>query len=201
MNKKSRLIAYLAILFALITVLTFVGLQPIFGIINIAILSLIAIIVAVQIFGLKIGVLATTYFGILSFVKAYTNPTGVLFSYLQNPLVSIFPRIIIGITVYFSYQYFKKLFSGSQNKTINFLLPSALSAAIGVLTNTGLLLGLLSLLYGNDTVVSSGTVMQLNSFIIGIITTNTLIEFVGCILFVPPIVYALKRARVWEIKE
>ncbi len=196
MKFTSKQIALIAINFALITVLTFIGLKPIFGIINIAVLSLIGILVAVQVFGFGVGVITTTYFGLLSLINSFISPSGILYPYLQNPLISVFPRALIGVTAYFSYKFFSRLFSGSEAPFVRNILPSALSAAVGVITNTVFVLGLMSLLYGTDVVSTSTGAMPLNTFLAGIIATNTLIELAGCILFVPPIVYALGKAKI-----
>lgn len=58
--------------------------------------------------GPLVGALIGMIFGIFSVFQAITNPTPVSFVFL-NPLVSILPRVLIGIVSYYSYAGFKKI--------------------------------------------------------------------------------------------
>lgn len=68
----------------------------------------IPVIIGAIVEGPVVGVLVGIIFGIFSMFQAITNPTPVSFVFL-NPLVSILPRILIGITAYYSYEAFKKI--------------------------------------------------------------------------------------------
>ena len=74
--------------------------------------------------GPLVGALTGLIFGIYSFANA-TNP---LFA---DPLIAILPRLLIGITSYYTYKYFKQ--------------SSILAAIAGTLTNTIGVLGLATL--------------------------------------------------------
>lgn len=58
--------------------------------------------------GPVVGALVGLIFGISSIFQAITAPTPVSFVFL-NPIVSILPRVLIGITTYYTYNFFRKL--------------------------------------------------------------------------------------------
>lgn len=68
----------------------------------------IPVIIGAIIEGPIVGALVGLIFGIFSLIRAITAPT-VLSPLFYNPLVSILPRVLIGITAYYSYILFKKL--------------------------------------------------------------------------------------------
>ncbi|WP_201750517.1 ECF transporter S component [Senegalia massiliensis] len=68
----------------------------------------IPVIIGAIIEGPIVGALVGLIFGIFSIIRAITAPT-VLSPLFYNPLVSILPRVLIGITAYYSYILFKKL--------------------------------------------------------------------------------------------
>jgi uncharacterized membrane protein len=76
--------------------------------------------------GWLVGLLVGGIFGIFSFLQA-TSPL------FKNPLVSVFPRLFIGVTAYFSYKWLKKS---------NEYLALVVAGVIGTLTNTVLVLGM-----------------------------------------------------------
>lgn len=76
--------------------------------------------------GWVVGGLVGLIFGLFSFLQA-TVPM------FKDPLVAILPRLFIGITAYFAYAGLKKL---------NQYLALIVSATVGTLTNTLLVLGM-----------------------------------------------------------
>jgi uncharacterized membrane protein len=76
--------------------------------------------------GWIVGGLVGTIFGIFSFI----NATVPLF---KDPLVAVLPRIFIGITAFFAYAGVKR---------VNEYLALVVSATVGTLTNTVLVLGM-----------------------------------------------------------
>jgi uncharacterized membrane protein len=76
--------------------------------------------------GPLVGFLVGGIFGLFSFLQA-TSPL------FKNPLVSVFPRLFIGITAAFSYQWLKGM---------NEYLALVVAGVIGTLTNTVLVLGM-----------------------------------------------------------
>lgn len=68
----------------------------------------IPVIIGAIMEGPLVGGLVGLIFGIFSMFQAVTNPTPVSFVFL-NPLVSILPRVLIGIVSYYVYEAFRKL--------------------------------------------------------------------------------------------
>lgn len=77
----------------------------------------IPVIIGAIMEGPIVGGLVGLIFGIFSIYQAITAPTPVSFVFL-NPLVSVLPRILIGITAYYSYKGINKL---GNKKTIYLL--------------------------------------------------------------------------------
>lgn len=190
--KKSREIAYIAILCALIAVLVLIGfVQIIPGVISIAVLPLLVVMLAPQMFGLKIGVISSTFFGVMSFINSFIQPS-YLADFIRNPMVSIFPRVIVGLVVFWVFTRFTKLFQKSRSRFLREFLPSGLASALGVCTNTLLFLGMMWLFYGGTYIPSKG--MTVTEIIPVIIAANFVVELVVCALLVPPLRYGVVRA-------
>lgn len=68
----------------------------------------IPVIIAAILLGEKAGALMGLFFGLLSLVRAYTNPTVTSFIFM-DPLVSVLPRVIMGYLTGFFYAKIKNL--------------------------------------------------------------------------------------------
>lgn len=75
----------------------------------------IPVIIGAIIEGPVVGGFIGLIFGLSSMFQAVTNPTPVSFVFL-NPLVSILPRVLIGIITYYVYTWFRKI--GKKNTLI-----------------------------------------------------------------------------------
>lgn len=111
MNKKtlsSRKLVTAAVLGAITIVLglTPLGLIPL-GIINATTMH-IPVIIAAIVEGPLVGGLVGLIFGVFSLINAIIRPTPVSFVF-YNPLISVLPRILIGITSYYAYKAVRKL--------------------------------------------------------------------------------------------
>lgn len=126
--------------------------------------------------GISIGLI----FGIFSMVQAVMAPTILSFAFL-NPLVAVLPRMLIGLTAYYTYKLTKS---------------SAASAAIGTLTNTAGVLGMIYVLYGAQFAAKMGQdPAKAASLILGIATANGIPEIVVAVVVVTAVTAALKRIR------
>ncbi|MBC2581047.1 ECF transporter S component [Clostridium sp. DJ247] len=97
----------------------------------------IPVIIGAILEGPLVGASVGLIFGIFSIVHAITTPTPVSFV-LLNPLVSVLPRVLIAFTSYYTYKVIKTNF-----KALNI----SVAAAIGSLTNTCGVLGMIYLIY------------------------------------------------------
>ena len=108
------------------------------------------------------------------------------FIFYANPLISILPRVFIGITAYWSYFGMSKLFKKVKNQYVREMLPAAFAGVVGCLTNT-----ILYLLAVN---IWGGNVMGAFSQFISIaVTIYFPIELVACFILVPIYVLVLKK--------
>lgn len=156
------------------------------GTVQLAFIPLIAVIISAEFVGLKNGIFTGLFFGLLSLLSSFIRPSLLYFAF-QNPLISVLPRILIGIAAYYATIGTKKLFPK---------LPAIFSYSVGtiagVLTNTIGVLGLILLLYNGEP-LSIGSAISLK-FISTIIVGNSILELVLCTIITPPIVLALKKA-------
>lgn len=222
MNKlkfSTRDIAVASILLAMILVFVLVPLK--FIPIDVAFIPLMAVIIACQVEGGKMGVFTATMFGIASLIAAFTRPN--IFSPIfYNPLVSIIPRIIIGFTCYFSYIGMRKLinkiyerkakrkeqeedFKTRTNKDkLAIYIASTVSSIVAVITNTALVVSMIAAFNFGKTF---GGVLIDKTLILSLLGVNFLIELAVCAFVTPPIVLALrislrkKEAGYWLIAE
>ncbi|MBC7087367.1 MAG: ECF transporter S component [Tissierellales bacterium] len=203
----------------------------------------IPVIIGAILEGPIVGALVGLIFGLFSIYQAITAPTPVS-PFFLNPLVSVLPRILIGITSYYSYSFFNKignektiwimnliwagiilyLARGLYLDIINYtsiwsvliniiliILASAMiyvttkklkgksidvliSAVIGTLTNTVLVLSMIYLIYGEQFVESIGQDTQfVGRVIAGIGVANGIPETIIAAIVVSSVVTALKR--------
>lgn len=131
----SKKLVTAAILGAITVVLSItpLGLIPL-GLINATTMH-IPVIIAAIVEGPLVGALVGLIFGISSLANAIIRPNPVSFVF-YNPLISIVPRILIGLTSYYAYNALK----GKDEKTLKVLTK---------VLWTLILLGLVYLLYRN----------------------------------------------------
>ena len=131
----SKKLVTAAILGAITIVLSItpLGLIPL-GLINATTMH-IPVIIAAIVEGPLVGALVGLIFGISSLANAIIRPNPVSFVF-YNPLISILPRVLIGITSYYAYNALK----GKDEKTLKVLTK---------VLWTLILLGLVYLLYRN----------------------------------------------------
>lgn len=205
----------------------------------------IPVIIGAIMEGPIVGALVGLIFGLFSIFQALTNPTPVSFVFL-NPLVSVVPRVLIGITSYYvfaalnnignkkiigilnvlwiaiigylSYGIYKNVVDSQSSwliamnialvvltGTIAFItnkkfsgraLDIVISAIVGTMTNTGLVLGMIYMIYAESFVKSIGQDPGLaRKIILGIGIANGIPETIIAILIVTSVVGALRRAE------
>jgi len=137
MKMSTRQIAIAGVLSAISIFLgvTRLGFIPFFAGASITIMH-IPVILGAILEGPLVGTIIGAIFGIFSLVQAAIAPTGVVDPAFQDPLVSVLPRLFIGVVTWAVYRAVRP---------VNELLALALAAAAGTLTNTVLVLGMLAL--------------------------------------------------------
>lgn len=200
---NTRQIAVIGMLFALLIIFAFVPIN-IMGI-QIAVLPLIVIFIGCQTEGFKVGFFLGLGYGLCSLISAFTQGANILAPIFYNPMVSVVPRMLIGVTCYFSYvglkKGFQRCFKNKESRAAvrwNIVLSSAISSAVGVITNTLLVVGMIYAFNAGENY--GGTVIDAN-FLSVLIGINFLIEIVIAVILTPPIVLTLCIAmRKTELK-
>ena len=206
--KKTKRIALLAILLALIVILSFVPLRVSAATLALTLLPVLVIALTQD---FVTAVLGGLLMGVTSLVMAFTvgagTPTAPLF---QNPLVSILPRIFVPVVAFgvmhglpvvafgvmhglnaLALRVSKKSApdTASVTKGKQWLID-AVASVLAVMTNTGLVLGMIWGIYGGKSV---GDTLISPEFMTAMISINFVIELIVFPLLTPPIVFALRK--------
>lgn len=184
-RKQLSQLTTLAFLIAMIVLMTF---TPNFGYIQTGIFSITTIHIPVLIGSIALGplgglVLGTTW-GITSYLYALSLGTLEAAIFL-NPLVSIAPRILVGLSV--SY-----LSLVTRNIQLKDVYKYSFLAASGTLINTILVLSAIF------TFESAGLIsfnQAVSTILTIIISSNALLELFAAIVLVPAVIVALKKVR------
>ena len=140
----------------------------------------IPIAISLSVYGNKKTMfLGGTVFGICSFVLSFI--VGYITFY--NPLISVLPRVMMGIIAYFACTMILRLTKNSKNGFLKNVLPYSVGGLFGVLANTCLVLLSMSIFSGDpfiDTAI--GVILGLNFSL----------ELICAIILVPILVAAIK---------
>ncbi|WP_287822171.1 ECF transporter S component [Clostridium sp.] len=146
----------------------------------------VPVIIGAIIEGPIVGMCIGLIFGISSIIQNIMTPTLLSFA-LINPLVSILPRILIALTSYYAYK-----FMIGNNKA----LKIGVGAAIGSITNTIGVLGIIYLLYlqqyAKHMKINSATASKA---ILGVAIVNGIPEMIAAVFITVPIVIAVIKVR------
>lgn len=179
---KTKRIAFYGILSALMFVFLLIEtylFTAFFGNFTPAILTL-PFAVALSLFNGKRGMwIGGTIFGCASFFLAVCigNPI------FLNPLVSILPRVFIGVVAYGVYSLVSLICKKSKNSFLQTKIPLSFAGAFGILTNSVCTIFMMW-------VFNSATIAMVFSTIISI---NFLAEILGAVILVPIYAQVLKR--------
>lgn len=137
------------------------------------------------------GLIVGTAFGIITLFRAATSPSGILDPLFVNPFISVLPRMLIGITAYYTYKGLAKLFKG-RNDSVSITV----AGCVGSMTNTILVLGMLYLIYGKKLIdmLSVQNLQAVQAIIITTVTTSGIIEMIVSAIIAVIIAKALKKA-------
>ena len=153
------------------------------------------VIIGAIIEGPVVGASIGLIFGLFSIYQNITTPT-VMSPFFYNPIVSIIPRILIGIVSYYIYSFIK-------NKLKNHKLSIILASICGSLTNTIGVLGTIYLFYFKDyanILVNNGTISadsrkNVSIALLTVIGTNGLAEALLSALIISPVVIAILKMQ------
>lgn len=186
-KSKAYRLTIRGILIAIIIVQTMV---PFLGYIPLLATSLtiihITVIVAAVTLGTKDGMFIGLVWGLMTVIRAWTAPTTPLDTLIfTNPIVSVLPRVLVGLVA-------GVVFTVLYKRTKQFYLPTIVAAALGTLTNTVLVLGLMGLLYTAPVAEAYGTTSTgLFSVLLVVVGTNGIPEIIAAVIITPLIVRAI----------
>ena len=181
-------------LFLGLTGLGFIPL-PLFKLTILHLPVIIGAIVEGPVVGGSIGLI----FGLFSIYQNITAPTP-MSPFFYNPLVSIVPRVLIGVISYYVYKIIKSRFKSTK-------VSISIAAILGSLVNTIGVLGTIYLLYFKDYAlilmdkgtISSNSINAVTTALLTIIGTNGIAEAILSALIVTPIVIAIFKMQKRKI--
>lgn len=181
-----------SILIAIIILQDFV---PFLGNIPVGPLSIttmhVTVIIAAIVVGPVDGAIIGGVWGILTWVRAFVAPSSPLAPLVMvNPLVSVVPRIMIGLVAGYLYRWLARLSKQPR-------LAMIIAGIAGSLTNTGLVLGAIALFYRTPAVARAYgvNVAHLLPALETIMATNGLAELVFAAIVVPLVAYPVLEVR------
>lgn len=195
--KRFTLLALFIAIEIMLSAIPFLGFIPL-GFINATTLH-IPVIVAAILLGKKEGAIVGFVFGLLSLMKHTLEPS--LSSFIFSPfitvggtsgnfaslLIAIFPRMMIGYVAGFTYELLTK-------RQSNEVLVISLSAILGSLTNTILVLGGIVIFFGYD--YANAIAVPYNtllSFMGGLLATSGIAEAIVAAIIAVPVCKVAKK--------
>jgi len=143
----------------------------------------IPVIIGAVLEGPIVGAMVGLLFGIFSIIQNIMVPTPLSFAFM-NPLVSVLPRILIGIAAYYSYSFIK-----IKAESIRI----GMAAAIGTMVNTIGVLGMIYLLYAEPFVKAIGKdVTKAGQAIVILGATNCVGEIAAAVVIVTAVVKSVR---------
>jgi uncharacterized membrane protein len=189
MTSRERIlrITRLGFLIALIILMTFI---PNIGYIQTGLFAIttihIPVIIGATMMGPLGGLLLGLTWGLTSYFYAMTIGT-IEAAIFLNPLVSIVPRILVGLIVSYSALALKKWVRWPAS------LQTSVVALIGTLSNTVLVLGAIFTFEMTGLIAFNQAVETIFTIVISL---NGLLELFGALILVPAVVGALNRLQV-----
>ncbi len=189
--KNTRKLTFLGVMLALTIVFVAITAIPTISA-SMALLIFIPTIVTGITQGPKAGALMGFFAGTTTMLRAILAPLSPFDAFFINPLISILPRIFIGIVAYYIYYLINKL----SKKAIGNKIAIILGGAFGAITNTTLVMTMLYFIYAKDLVDLMGA--SFKTILIFIITTSAILECVVAAILTLPAVIAYNKIYVYK---
>lgn len=170
--KNTRNLTFLGVMTGLSIIFVFATVIPAFSA-SMAIVMFLPTIIAGIVLGPKAGWLMGTIAGILTLLRAVIAPMSPLDPLFINPLVSVLPRMFIGVVAYYLFALITK-----KGKNIaRVAVGSAVAGAGAMITNTALVMTALYLLYAQKIVATFG--MSFKALLTIVITSSAIVEAIS----------------------
>lgn len=178
-----------------ISIILIMSLIPQFGIIQLGVISFqiihIPVIIAGLVLGTKSGILNGFVFGMITIYVALTRGSSLLDPYFVNPVVSVLPRVIFGMSIGLLAGLLKPMM---KHDAVHFGVVSFVSTLIH---SIAVFIALYSVIFISGPAIVDGvnSASTLFVFLVGIFTSNAIIEAIAATVIVPPIAIALKKLK------
>ena len=121
--------------------------------------------------------------------RSTITPLPIAFAFL-NPLVSVLPRVLIGIAAFYVYKFFRDVLKLKNNS-----VAVGAAAVAGTITNTAGVLGMIYFIYAARFLEALGiTDIPAAAVIFGMALPNAPLELAAALLVCVPVVMAVKKA-------
>lgn len=182
---KAHLVAFIGIMTALMFVLFLLETAVLAPVGMTACILSLPVAIALSIYDdWKRSFIGGTILGVCSCISCLIFTAFISYA---NPLISIFPRTVLGITAYWTYYGLSKLFKKSKRLILRESLPCCVAGVVGSVTNTVLYLTMANLMLGGT--FSSA----INSIVQVAIAIYFPIELAACAVLVPVYVRTIKK--------
>lgn len=183
----TRRIAITGILAAISIMLSItpLGYIPI-GPLNMTVMHLPVIIAAI-VEGPIVGATVGLIFGLTSLSRALVAPTIVSFLFI-NPLVSVLPRVLMGVFSYYIYVFVKKIIKKEK-------LAAIITGAAGSMLNTAGVLGMIYVLYAERYMEVLNLPGSAGKYLLGIVVSNGIPEAVLAAVVVSAAVVVINKIK------
>lgn len=191
-NTKTKKLTFLAAMFALTIFLDISPLAAIpVGAVSATIVQVPTILTGI-LYGPLYGMIMGLLMGLTSLVHALTRPVTPLDPLFVNPVISVFPRVLIGLFAGLAFMLITKLFKNRFR-----FIAASFAGAIGALTNTVFVLGALYFVYAEKIIADLALQdsAALKAVIWGIVMTNGVAEMLVCAGLAGAIVLAADKMR------
>lgn len=183
--RRMAVISVLSAVSIMLSMIPFVGYIPL-GFVDITIMHIPAIIGAV-VEGPLVGAAVGLIFGLTSLFKAFTQPTITSFCFM-NPVISVLPRILIGIVAYYVYTAVYKM-----SKRV--YLSGFIAGVAGSLTNTICVMGLIYIIYAQKYMAAIGVSGSAGKYVLMVCATNGIPEAIVAGILVAAVAVAMLKRR------
>ena len=207
-SSRVRDLSIMAMFTAIVLIMAFTP----FGIIDLPLIKAtilhVPVIIGAIVLGPKKGAFLGFLFGATSLFKNIMTPS--ILSFAFTPTVPVpglshgspwalficfVPRMLVGVTPFLLYAAVKKMLP-KMNDAVRFALLTV-CGALGALTNTGLVMGSIFVIFRNAYAQANGIpVEKVLGVILGIVFTNGIPEMLVAAVIVPVVVTALIKARI-----
>ena len=164
--RRMAVISVLSAISIVLSMIPFVGYIPL-GPVKATIMH-VPVIIGAVIEGPLVGAAVGLIFGLTSLFKAFTEPSITSFCFM-NPIISVLPRILIGVVSYYVYKLIYKI-----SKRV--YLSGFVAGVLGSLTNTIGVMGLIYVIYADKYMQAIGQAGNAGKYILLICATNGIPE-------------------------